>query len=308
MNNDDPTARADEPADHSDEPTTRPLPPLPRATTSVPMAGRWQVMEPGSGGRHAARRADGQTVADAAASGPAAAYAGPVPSEAASAGVADDAATIRFATATAVVDREGSESAPADDDADEPAQPKTVWSRIGDWVLNILAAAGVLCIILVIAAFIGNYSLIMFKTGSMTPTIPQGSLALVKEIPASEIRVGDVVTVERPGELPVTHRVIEYYPQTGGEALIAMQGDANPNPDGGMYRVTEVRKVIGHVPGLARGVVWLSNPFVLGGITLSAALLVLWAFWPREPKSTRRKDDPTTADRQPDDTQTGAPQ
>ena len=47
----------------------------------------------------------------------------------------------------------------------------------------------------------------MFKTGSMSPTITAGSVALVREIPASEINVGDVVTVDREDALPVTHRV-----------------------------------------------------------------------------------------------------
>ena len=37
-------------------------------------------------------------------------------------------------------------------------------------IMNVLAAAGLVCIVLVIWAFVGNYSLIMFKTGSMSPT------------------------------------------------------------------------------------------------------------------------------------------
>lgn len=63
-----------------------------------------------------------------------------------------------------------------------------------------------------------------------------------------------------------------------------MKGDANPNPDPGMYRVAEVREVVWHAPGLAKGVVWLANPHVLGTITICASLLVLWAFWPRSPR------------------------
>ncbi|MDF3284888.1 signal peptidase I [Gordonia sp. N1V] len=151
-------------------------------------------------------------------------------------------------------------------------------------IMNVLAAAGLVCIVLVIWAFVGNYSLIMFKTGSMSPTIPQGSLARVHQIPASEISVGDIVTVDRETGRPVTHRVTEVHPQADGHALIAMKGDANPNPDPGMYRVAEVREVVWHAPGLAKGVVWLANPYVLGTITICASLLVLWAFWPRSPR------------------------
>ncbi|AYA27596.1 signal peptidase I [Rhodococcus rhodochrous] len=157
-----------------------------------------------------------------------------------------------------------------------------MWSRVENALLNLLAVRGVVCIGLVTAAFACDISLILFKTGSMSPTIPQGSMSVVQRISADEIAVGDIVTVDREeGELPVTHRVIAVHPQRAGEALIEMQGDANPNPDPGPYRVTEVRKVLWSVPGAAAVIVWFSDPWVLGGLTLAAAGLVLWAFWPR---------------------------
>ncbi|OWY79540.1 MULTISPECIES: signal peptidase I [unclassified Rhodococcus (in: high G+C Gram-positive bacteria)] len=162
-------------------------------------------------------------------------------------------------------------------------QQKSIWSRLENGLLNLLAVGGLACIALVIAAFFFNISLILFKTGSMAPTIPQGSMSVVQRISADDIEVGDVVTVDREaGELPVTHRVIAVHPQRPGEALIEMQGDANPNPDPGPYRVTEVRKVLWSVPGAASVIVWFSDPLILAGLTLGAALLVLWAFWPRK--------------------------
>ena len=160
------------------------------------------------------------------------------------------------------------------------APGRSFGSYLAGGLANLLAAGGVVAVGLVIAAVTMNITLIMFKTGSMSPTIPTGSVAVVKEISADEIRVGDVVTVDRPGRLPVTHRVIEVHPQVPGEALILMQGDANPNPDPGMYRVESVRKVLWSVPGLANVIVWAGNPLVLGSITLFAALGVLWTFWP----------------------------
>ncbi|PWD43920.1 signal peptidase I [Gordonia paraffinivorans] len=163
--------------------------------------------------------------------------------------------------------------------------------RLGDAVLNILAVFGVLCIVLTVVAFVGNYSIILFKTGSMDPTIPQGSAAVVHEIPAAQVKVGDIVTVDRgPGLKPITHRAISVTPIGGGRVEIEMQGDANPNPDPEPYRVSTVKKVLWHVPGLARQVVWLSHPYVLAAITLGAALLVLWTFWPK-PSTGRRPDD-----------------
>lgn len=154
---------------------------------------------------------------------------------------------------------------------------------LGNALLNIAAFGGLVCIVLVILSAVFHISLIMFKTGSMSPTIPAGSLAVVREIPASAIEVGDVVTVDRADRLPVTHRVTSVSGE-GDARTITMQGDANDVPDPAPYTVTEVRRVMGSVPGLAHVVVWFSNPWVLGGLTLCASALVTWAFWPRDPR------------------------
>lgn len=166
---------------------------------------------------------------------------------------------------------------------------RSVWGKIEDGALTMLAGLGVVCIIATIAAFALNISLIMFKTGSMSPTIPTGSLAVVKQIPASEIRVGDITTVDRgEGRLPVTHRVVSSTPVGGEVYSIGMQGDANPSPDSQPYEVTEVRKVLWHVPGLAYVVSTVSQPIYMAAITLAASLLVVWAFWPRDQKQRIR--------------------
>lgn len=170
-------------------------------------------------------------------------------------------------------------------------------SRLGDWVLNVLALGGVVCIGLVVCAFAFNITLIMFKTGSMSPEIPAGSLAVVRQVPAESVEVGDVVTVDRENELPVTHRVVtvDALPESGAMYL-ELKGDANPQPDQGLYEVTEVRKVLWSVPGLARVIVYFSNPFVMGGITLAMAALVVAVFWPRAKDDTVTRDGVATGD------------
>lgn len=171
----------------------------------------------------------------------------------------------------------------------------TVASRVGGLLLNLAALGGLVCIVLVILAQVWNISLIMFKTGSMSPTIPAGSLALVRQIPASDFKIGDVLTVDRPGQLPVTHRVISIDDDAtagGTTRTFRMQGDANDTPDPAPYTVEHARIVLASVPGLARVVVWFSNAWVLGGITLAASVLVTWAFWPRTPKPYRENATP----------------
>lgn len=169
----------------------------------------------------------------------------------------------------------------------------TFASRLGDLLLTILAAAGSLCLLLVILSFTLNISIMMFKTGSMSPTITAGSIALVKEIPASELNVGDVATVQRTHEeLPVTHRVTEIKNiADDGTVTFTMKGDGNDTPDVEPYSASTVQRVFFSAPGLAPLIQKLNSPYVLGMLTLGAATLVVWAFWPREHDG---KDAPPT--------------
>lgn len=155
---------------------------------------------------------------------------------------------------------------------------------LGGALLNVLAALGVVCIVLVIASFVFNVSIMMFKTGSMSPTITAGSIAFVHEIPAEEMEVGDIITAER-GEkvLPVTHRVTSILgtDSQSGMVTFEMKGDANEVKDPEPYTADTARKVMFAIPGVAPVIQKFRDPFVLGGITIAASLLVVWAFWPR---------------------------
>ncbi len=136
-----------------------------------------------------------------------------------------------------------------------------------------------------------HITLILFRTGSMSPTIPAGSVAIVQQIPASEVHVGDVVTVDRPGQLPVTHRVrlIEDGPSAAAR-LLTLRGDANAQDDPAPYPVSTVRIVRFAIPGLAPVIVAFGNPFVLGGLTLGASALVVWAFWPKRARAAQTRN------------------
>lgn len=167
---------------------------------------------------------------------------------------------------------------------------KTRGWRIADLALTIAAIGGVVCIVAVIAAAFFNVTLIMFKTGSMSPTIPAGSLAVVREIPSGDAAIGDIVTIDRPGALPITHRITSTTDVGNGFSSITMRGDANADDDPQPYVVGSVRIVLYSVPGLASAVIAVSNPFVMGSITIGAALLVTWAFWPRGSQSRHRRE------------------
>lgn len=172
------------------------------------------------------------------------------------------------------------------------ARHRGIGRMLGDALLWVAAAAGVLCMVLVVLALTANITLIMFRTGSMSPTIPAGSVAVVQSVPVSEIDVGDVVTVDREGDLPVTHRVTSVSAgPTDAQRVITMRGDANAADDPYPYTVQTVRVVLFSVPGIATVIVAMGDPLVLGGLTIGASVLVVWAFWPRS--SRQRRDDDT---------------
>lgn len=193
---------------------------------------------------------------------------------------------------TPVTRRSLREQSPSSDaPLDAPAAPvrrRHPGRLIADMLLWIAAVGGVICIVLVVLALTAQITLIMFRTGSMSPTIPAGSVSVVQRVPASAISVGDVVTVDRVDELPITHRVTSVEPgATPDERIITMRGDANAQEDPFPYTVTSVRIVLFSVPGIATVIVGMGNPYVLGVLTLAATTLVVWAFWPRAERAER---------------------
>src|ERR1700761_7377645 len=82
--------------------------------------------------------------------------------------------------------------------------------RVKSIVLGVTGTLGLLCILWVAFSLVFGFSAIVFKTGSMAPTLPTGSIAFERPIAAADIARGDIVTVPVPGQaLPVTHRVVK---------------------------------------------------------------------------------------------------
>ncbi|MGF6835016.1 signal peptidase [Paenarthrobacter sp. TE4293] len=160
-------------------------------------------------------------------------------------------------------------------------------SRLRETVLNLAAVGGAVCILAVVCAMLFNITLVMFKTGSMSPAIPAGSLAVVRGIPAEQIAIGDVVTVDRPGKLPITHRVQSIEAADGPARTITMKGDANTEADPAPYVVEDVRLVLWSLPGLAHPLAAAANPVVLGTTTVAVSALVTWVLWPRGARRRR---------------------
>jgi signal peptidase len=154
---------------------------------------------------------------------------------------------------------------------------------VKDVVLTLAGAAGVLSLLWFAIATTTGLSIMIVTTGSMSPTIPAGSAALVRPVAASAISVGDVVTVQRAGaRLPVTHRVVSVEPDPDAAAgrILVLRGDANATDDPFPYHVTAAKSVVASVPVLGTAIALGRQPLVLGLTTLGVAALIVWAFWP----------------------------
>jgi signal peptidase len=178
-------------------------------------------------------------------------------------------------------------TAPAAPEGDALRRPRRRrrFDRLRPAAITTVGVIGLIAVTLTLLPLVG-LQVVRLATGSMSPLFPPDSLLLAQSVPASEAHVGDIVMVQRSGELPVTHRVVAVSPR-GDAAELRLKGDANPTEDPVPYDVTRVDKVLGGIPWGGQIVTAARSPFALGGLTVLATLLVLWAWWPR----SRTADD-----------------
>jgi signal peptidase I len=144
-----------------------------------------------------------------------------------------------------------------------------------------------------VVAFVAGYAALLaagFKpvvvySGSMRPKLGVGSLAVDRVVPASTVRVGDVITFNDPytkGRL-VTHRVAQIVPTKHGLAY-RTKGDANSARDPWAIRLNDkVGRVAFDVP-FAGYVLWYAHTrevravllIVFAAFVLTAALRRIW--------------------------------
>lgn len=123
---------------------------------------------------------------------------------------------------------------------------------------------------------------LVVRSGSMEPTIPTGAMVLVKKIPAAEIRVGDILAVERSDRTRVTHRVLTVEHRRD-VAELTMKGDANEDPDPLPVTVHHAHRLAWQLPMVGKTVAWLAT--AQGGFAMGC---VATAFLRR---ATGRRDD-----------------
>jgi signal peptidase len=133
-------------------------------------------------------------------------------------------------------------------------------STRGEWrrlVLGMLVLAPIVLLVL-LPAVLGLDRHVM-TDHSMNGSMGRGSVALARDVPPSDLRVGDVITFLPPGAVDdaklVTHRIVAI--ESG---MATTQGDAASRPDPWTLPLTEstYARVWVSVP-------WIGYPFVIDG-------------------------------------------
>ena len=139
--------------------------------------------------------------------------------------------------------------------------------RIREALLTLGAVLGALCLLLGLLAVTFGVHLLVFQSGSMSPTIHTGDLALSRTVSAAELRPDDVVSVIDAGGDRVTHRVVDVVRQ-GDLRQLTLKGDANESIDQETYTVAEAQRVVFVLPKAGYVVSWTTSPLglvLLGG-------------------------------------------
>ena len=144
--------------------------------------------------------------------------------------------------------------------------------------VGLFAGSAVAFAVFYAALIVGGYRPVAVYSGSMTPTIAVGGLAVDRTIPAKDVRVGDVITFNDPyvrGRM-VTHRVVDVIPTAHGLAY-RTKGDANSARDPWTIRLRgQVGRVAFSVPIAGYVLVYAHTREVRGVLICLASILLLF--------------------------------
>lgn len=180
------------------------------------------------------------------------------------------------------------QTTPQDNDANTSSDgPRLgVVGRVVAWVVMIAAGLVVLGLVAItIGPRFLPYQALIVRSGSMSPTIPTGSVVFYTKIPSAKVKVGDVIAFSKPGDPTekVTHRVYQIGHSATGE-YFTTKGDANGTPDD--WRVPAVGTgwiARFHVPAIGYALVDLQSTLarllllVIPAILLGA--ITLYEIW-----------------------------
>jgi signal peptidase I len=178
-----------------------------------------------------------------------------------------------------------------------PSRGYVISVVVREVVLWLGAVVGVLCLVVAAAAVFFGVTPLVFRSGSMSPSIPTGALALARTTPAGDLSVGDVVSVIRADGERVTHRLVSKKPASGGRWSLVVKGDANSEPDPLPVVTSAADRVFWSTPTLGFVLQDVSKPqFVFPAGALFGMLAVIGFRPPLDRRLLRDPDDAAVGD------------
>ena len=145
--------------------------------------------------------------------------------------------------------------------------------------LVVLVVVALAAAVALVPAVVGGHSLTVLS-GSMEPTLPVGSVAVIKPVDTAQVKPGDVLNVTDRDPATgqsriVTHRVVEILP---GPAFVT-RGDANRTNDPRPVAAADVHGVlwydVPYVGALRARLLGPAGLAIAGGLVLLAIALAL---------------------------------
>lgn len=165
--------------------------------------------------------------------------------------------------------------------------------RVATWTV-LLAALAALALVVAVPRLAGATPYTVL-TGSMQPSLPPGTLVVVRPAPPEVIGVGTIITYQLKSEEPavVTHRVVSQAVDDEGEPVFQTQGDANQVADRAWVRPVQVRgekwyavPYLGYVSHVLTGKERQMGTYLVAALLLGYAAVLLGAGL-REQRRTR---------------------
>lgn len=175
-----------------------------------------------------------------------------------------------------------------------PTQPAPRARRpvVREVLLWAAAAVGALSLVAAIASLTLGITPVVFTSGSMSPAIPVGALALAQKVSSTEVVPGDVVSFIRSDGERLTHRVVEITTDAAGELTLRTKGDTNSDADPEPVVSPTVDRVFWSVPEVGFWIAESMEPTYTFPAGVLIGMIAVVGF--RAPSSPRARPDDTT--------------
>ncbi|MGC3956105.1 MAG: signal peptidase I [Propionicimonas sp.] len=138
--------------------------------------------------------------------------------------------------------------------AKRSSRARAVWSAIGSGLMGALLVLliGIGAAAILVPAVTGSVALTV-RSSSMEPSLPPGTLIVVRPTDLADILPGRVLTYQLKSGEPtlVTHRVTQRMLLADGSPVFITKGDANAQPDLDPVKPVQIR-----------GTVWYAIPYL----------------------------------------------